>query len=83
MDFNVMDDGLKTKIKEVRKEADVRGLYPLVLLTKIDMLCEELMEDVSKTFYSAELLKMVTLNSQFKLNSKLVEITFVTRSRGE
>ena len=61
MDFGVMDDGLKAKIMEVRKEADARGLYPLVLLTKIDLLCEELKEDVSKTFYSAKLKNMVTL----------------------
>ena len=66
MDFDVMDDGLKAKIKEIRKEADERGLYPLVLLTKIDLLCEELKEDVSKTFYSAELRNMVTINSHFK-----------------
>ena len=63
MDFDVMDDGLKAKIKEVRKEADVRGLYPLVLLTKIDLFCEELKEDVSKTFYSAELRNMVNIKN--------------------
>ena len=68
MDFDVMDDGLKAKIMEVRKEADARGLYPLVLLTKIDLLCEELKEDVSKTFHSAELRSMVTLYKVIILN---------------
>ena len=53
---------VKAKIKDVLKEADKRGLLTLILLTKIDMLCEELKEDVSKTFHSIKLRDMVTIN---------------------
>jgi len=34
-----MDDGVKAKIMEVKNAAEARGLYPLVLLTKIDLFC--------------------------------------------
>merc|ERR1712218_219328 len=44
---------------EVVEEAEDRGIHPLVVLTKIDLLCEELKGDLSKTFRSAKIKDMV------------------------
>ena len=61
---------VKAKIKDVVKEGDKRGLLTLIILTKIDLLCEELKEDVSKTFYSAELRSMVSGDAQLSLQTE-------------
>jgi len=49
---SAMEDGIVEKIKEIRKEADLRHLYPLIVLTKIDTLCEETEKDTANAFKS-------------------------------
>jgi len=57
--FKVMDDNVERKLKELKGEADKRGLFPIVVLTKIDKIVKELKDNPSKTFYSTAIKEMV------------------------
>jgi len=47
-----MDDEVVQKLKDIRKEADGRHLFPLIILTNIDKLCPDCEKNASNVFNS-------------------------------
>jgi len=50
--ISMMDAGIVEKIKAIRKEANRRDKNPMVIMTKIDAVCDETRNDTSKAFLS-------------------------------
>merc|ERR1712142_1371919 len=54
-----MDEDVVEKIKQIRRIADSRYLYPMVILSKIDELCEDTAKKVSNVFHSKKIKEKV------------------------
>jgi len=58
--FKTLDDELIDKVKEIRKEANMRSLQPIVILTRIDQACEDVTaKDVTKVYNSSKIKEKV------------------------
>merc|ERR1711892_517759 len=60
--FEFIDEGIVDKFAEIRDEADSRNLNPVVILTRVDLTCDELSRDdgdIRHVFHSRIIKEMV------------------------
>jgi len=60
--FQFIDEGIVDKFSEIRDEADRRSLNPIVILTRVDLTCNELNRedgDIRRVFHSIPIKEMV------------------------
>jgi len=71
---STMDDELIDKIKEVRKEADLRHLHPLIVLTRIDSLCQDTENNTENAFRSKSVRdKVIEVSGIFGIKVNLIQ----------
>merc|ERR1712150_88218 len=70
---STMDPAVLDKFKAIRDEANRRNLFPLVILTKPDQICQATKENASKVFHSRAVSQKVNEVSQkFGINQNQI-----------
>jgi len=56
---SLMDDDIIKKIKDIRKEANGRNMVPIVIMTRIDEICDITEKDTAQVFHSRKVKEKV------------------------